>query len=74
MRIRIPNDTTWSEALPLECGNEESNRHNCIVQVTMAVYFDIFMFMSLLLNQSWRSQVALKANTPVNQVMTGFRP
>ena len=52
MRIRIPNVTTWSDALPLEYGEGESTGH-CIVQVIMGIYFDLFMFMSLL-NQSWR--------------------
>ena len=53
MRIRIPNVTTWSDALPLEYGEGESKGHHCIVQVIMGIYFDLFMFMSLL-NQSWR--------------------
>lgn len=55
MRIRIPNVTTWSDALPLEYGEGEgeSTGHHCIVQVIMGIYFDLFMFMSLL-NQSWR--------------------
>ena len=46
MRIRIPNVTTWSDALPLEYGEGESTGHHCIVQVIMGIYFDLFMFMS----------------------------
>lgn len=48
MCICIFNVIMWFDVLLLEYGEGESIGYYCIVQVIMGIYFDLFMFMSLL--------------------------